>query len=81
MPAWAWGSLLFQSAVVAFASYLAWFWMVLTYPASRLAPFTFLAPMFGVGFGGLLLGEPIGFALLAGLVAIAVGLRLLNARG
>ncbi len=77
----AWLCLFYQSVIVAFASYLAWFWMILTYPASRLAPFTFLAPMFGVGFGGLLLGEPIGLALLAGLVAIAVGLRLLNGRG
>lgn len=77
----AWLCLAYQSVIVAFASYLAWFWLVLTYPAGRLAPFTFLAPLFGIGFGGLLLGEPIGPALLLGLVAIALGLRLLNARG
>lgn len=76
----AWLCLGYQSVVVAFASYLAWFWLVLTYPAGRLAPFTFLAPMFGIGFGGLLLGEPIGPALLVGLAAVAVGLRLLNRR-
>ena len=77
----AWLCLFYQSVIVAFASYLAWFWLVLTYPASRLAPFTFLAPMFGVGFGALLLGEAIGLGLVAGLIAVAVGLRLLNARG
>jgi drug/metabolite transporter (DMT)-like permease len=57
-----------------------WFWLVLAYPASRLAPFTFLTPVFGIGFGGLLLGEPIGLTLLAGAAAVAVGLWLLNAR-
>lgn len=72
--------LAYQSVIVAFASYLAWFWLVLRYPAGRLAPFTFLTPVFGIAFGGLLLGEPIGAALLAGAAAVAVGLRLLNRR-
>ena len=76
----AWLCLAYQSVVVAFASYLIWFWLVLSYPASRLSPFTFLAPMFGICFGGLLLGETIGATLLVGLAAVAVGLRLLNRR-
>src|SRR5262249_21776278 len=54
-----WLSLLFQSVIVAFASYLAWFWMLRHYLASRLSVFSFLTPLFGVGFGVLLLDDPV----------------------
>lgn len=72
------GCLLYQSVIVAFASYLAWFWLVLHYPAGKLSGFTFFTPVFGIAAGGLILGEPLGVPLLAGVAAIAVGLRLLN---
>jgi drug/metabolite transporter (DMT)-like permease len=71
-------ALAYQTVVVAFASYLVWFWLVLAYPANRLSGFTFLTPVFGILCGALLLGEPVGFPILVGLVAIAAGLRLLN---
>ena len=74
----AWASLFYQTAIVAFASYLAWFWMLLEYQAGRLSAFTFLVPLFGVLAGGLLLGETLSFGLLAGLLAICAGLRLIN---
>lgn len=75
--AWAW--LGYQTFVVAFASFLAWFWLVRAYPAGQLAGFTFLTPLFGILAGALLLGEHAGWPVLIGLVAIAAGLRLLNA--
>jgi drug/metabolite transporter (DMT)-like permease len=74
----AWASLFYQTVVVAFASYLAWFWLVSTYPATQISAFTFLTPLFGIIAGSLLLGEPISAALFAGLAAIAVGMRLLR---
>ncbi len=74
----AWISLLYQTVVVAFASYLAWFWLVSVYPATQIAGFTFLTPLFGILAGSLLLGEPTSAALFAGLAAIAVGMRLLR---
>jgi drug/metabolite transporter (DMT)-like permease len=74
----AWLGLGYQTVVVAFASYLAWYWLLLTHPAAKVSGFTFLTPLFGVVFGGLVLGEPISAAIVAGLVAIAVGLRLVN---
>lgn len=43
--------------VVETISYLAWFWLVRTYPPSQLAAFTFLSPAFGVVAGIALLGE------------------------
>ena len=74
------GSLAYQGAVVAFASYLAWFWLLTQYYAARLAVFSFLAPMFGVLFGVTLLGEPMtpffaGAALLVGAGIVLVNLR------
>jgi drug/metabolite transporter (DMT)-like permease len=84
-PAWphatalAWACLAYQGVVVAFASYLAWFWLVLRYPAGRLSGFTFFTPICGVAAGAVVLGESVGPALLAGIVAVAAGLRLLNA--
>lgn len=68
----------YQSVLVAFVSYLAWFWLLAHYPASNLAAFSFWTPVFGVFAGGLLLGEKIS-PLLSGAVAlIAVGIFLVN---
>ena len=46
----------------------------------RVAGFTFLTPLFGILAGAALLGEHVSPALLVGLVAIAVGMRLVNSR-
>ncbi len=72
------GALLYQIVIVAFASYAAWFWLVSRYPASRLAAFTFLTPIFGVAAGGLFLSEPLGPGLIAALVLMASGIYLVN---
>jgi drug/metabolite transporter (DMT)-like permease len=45
-------SMAYQVIVVAFASYLAWFGLMRTYPASTLSAFTFLTPLFAMIFGG-----------------------------
>lgn len=74
----AWASLFYQSVIVAFASYLAWFWLVSTYPATQISGFTFLTPLFGIAAGALLLGEPLSLALFAGLAAVAVGMHLIR---
>ena len=73
-------ALLYQSVVVAFASYLLWFWLIVTYPVPRLAAFTFLAPVFGVLAGVLLMGDPAPWTLAAGLLAVIAGLFLVNRR-
>jgi len=68
----------YQTFIVAFFSYVLWFWMIHTYPVSRLAAFTFLAPIFGVVFGGLLQGDPMTPALWVGLTGVAGGIYLVN---
>jgi drug/metabolite transporter (DMT)-like permease len=80
VTALAWGALFYQTVIVAFLSFLVWFWLILNYPAGRIAGFTFLTPVFGVLAGAVLLGEQASLALGLGVVAIAVGLRLVNAR-
>jgi drug/metabolite transporter (DMT)-like permease len=72
-------SLAFQSVVVAFASYLTWFWLLTRYLAGRLAVFSFLAPLFGVAFGHLVLGDRITTAFLAAAALVGAGIVLVNA--
>jgi drug/metabolite transporter (DMT)-like permease len=74
----AWLSLLFQSVVIAFASFLTWFWMLRRYLASRLTVFSFLTPLFGVGFGVLLLNDPVGLPFAAGAGLVLAGIVMVN---
>ena len=72
------GMLAYQIVVVAFASYLAWFWLISRYPAGRLSSFSFLTPLFGLVAGAVVLAEPIGWALMMALVLVGIGIALVN---
>ena len=78
--AFATGSLLLQAVVGAFASYLAWVWMLAHYPATRISVFVFLTPVFALLFGVWWLNEPVTGGLLAALALVAVGIALVNRR-
>jgi drug/metabolite transporter (DMT)-like permease len=73
-------SLAYQGVIVAFASYLAWFWLLKRYLAARLSVLSFLTPLFGMASGVVFLSEPLSahFALAAAL--IAAGIALVNLR-
>ena len=71
-------SLLAQTVVGAFASYLAWMWMLGRYPATRISAFVFLTPVFALLFGALWLHEPVTLNLLAALVMVTAGIILVN---
>jgi drug/metabolite transporter (DMT)-like permease len=73
-------SLAYQSVVVAFASYLVWFWLLTRYLGGRLAVFAFLAPLFGVAFGRLVLGDPVSPTFLGAAAMVGAGIALVNAR-
>jgi drug/metabolite transporter (DMT)-like permease len=73
--------LAFQGIVVAFASYLAWFWLLTRYLGSQLAVFTFLTPLFGVAFGVVLLDEPVTGAFLVAVVLVGAGIAMVSRRG
>ena len=78
LSALAWSAMLFQVLIVTFVSYLVWFWLIRHYPATRLASFTLLTPVFGLVLGALLLNEPITLRLVVALAAVAVGIVLVN---
>jgi drug/metabolite transporter (DMT)-like permease len=71
-------ALAYQAVVVAFASYLAWFWLLRRHPASDLAPHLFWTPLFGVLAGWALLGDPLSANLGAAAGLIALGIYLVN---
>jgi drug/metabolite transporter (DMT)-like permease len=73
-------SLAFQGVIVAFASYLAWFWLLTRYLAARLAVFSFLSPMFGVIAGVIVLGEPLRPLFAVAAVLVVAGIVLVNLR-
>ncbi|MEI7703083.1 MAG: DMT family transporter [Deltaproteobacteria bacterium] len=77
----AWGSVLFQGVVISFASYLAWFWLLRRYLASRIAVFSFMTPLFGVSFGVLLLGEPVTVSFGAGALLVLAGITVVSLAG
>jgi drug/metabolite transporter (DMT)-like permease len=78
--AFAWGSILVQSAVGAFASYLVWMWMLGRYPATRLSVFVFLTPVFALLFGMGWLGEAVSASLWLALAGVSLGIVLVNRR-
>jgi len=72
------GSVVVQTVVGAFASYLAWMWMLGHYPATKISAFVFLTPLFALLFGMLWLGEAVTLTLALSLGLVAVGIVLVN---
>jgi drug/metabolite transporter (DMT)-like permease len=73
-------SLLFQSFIIAFVSYLIWFKLIHQYSVSRLSVFTFFTPIFGVLFGVIFLNEDLTVSLMIGLPLVSLGIFLVNWR-
>ena len=74
-----WG-LTFQIFAVASFGFLIWFWLMKMYPASTVASFSFLSPVFSVILGWLLLKEEVGLSIWLALIFVAAGLFLINRR-
>ncbi|WP_298912443.1 DMT family transporter [uncultured Roseobacter sp.] len=70
--------LLFQIIAVASLGFLAWFWLLSIYPASSVASFSFLSPVFAVILGWLILGEDVGPKVWIALCLVAAGIYLIN---
>ena len=71
----------YQAVIVAFASYLIWFWLLTRYLANRLMVFSFLTPLFGVAFGVLLLNESLTLTFGLAALLVVAGIALVNAPG
>ncbi|MCY1234240.1 EamA-like transporter family protein [compost metagenome] len=73
-------SLFYQSVLIAFASYLIWFWLLRRYLASRLSVFSFLTPLFGVAFGVVLMHDAVGPRFAVAALLVLAGIVLVNRR-
>ncbi len=73
-------SLAYQGVIVAFASYLAWFWLLTRYLAARLSVFSFMTPLFGVLAGVVILGEPLTPTFVGAALLVGAGIVLVNRR-
>lgn len=71
-------AVLAQGVLIAFFTLLVWFWLLTHYLASRLASFTFLSPLFGVGFGVLLLHDPLDTTFVIGAISVIAGVSIVN---
>jgi drug/metabolite transporter (DMT)-like permease len=72
--------LAFQTIAVASLGFMAWFWLLSLYPASSVASFSFLSPIFAVILGWFLLDEPVGPRVWMALGLVAAGIYLINRR-
>ncbi len=68
----------YQIVIVACISYLAWFWLLTRYLAGRLLVFSFLTPLFGVGFGMVLMGDQPSLHFFAAAAMVVGGIVLVN---
>jgi drug/metabolite transporter (DMT)-like permease len=71
------GAFAYQNVVVS-VTFAMWFALIVRYSASRLSVFTFLAPLFGVAAGHLVLNDPLTPAFALAVVLVAGGLLLVN---
>ncbi len=70
--------LVFQASVVVAAGFAFWFWLLSIYPASGVASFAFLAPIFGILFGIFILKEPTDINFGVGATLVIFGIFLVN---
>ncbi|HZZ62374.1 MAG TPA: DMT family transporter [Roseiarcus sp.] len=67
-----------QGVVVVGLSYVAWFWLLKTYPAPQLAAFTFITPIVGVFAGWLVFGEQVTPMFALAIALVVAGVALVN---
>jgi drug/metabolite transporter (DMT)-like permease len=72
------GAFAYQTVYVVSITFTIWFVLVVRYSAARLSVFTFLAPLFGVAAGHLVLNEPLTPAFAVAVALVAAGLLLVN---
>ena len=71
-------SLAYQSILIAFFSYLMWFYLIHNYPVSRVSSFSFLTPVFATIAGIALLKEPLTLPVILSLIFVSLGIFIVN---
>ncbi len=80
LQVWHLGLLAFQAIGIVGIGFLVWFWILSIYPASDMASFSFLSPVFGVLAGWVILDEAVGVSIIGALALVSVGIVLINYR-
>jgi O-acetylserine/cysteine efflux transporter len=76
---WSWrgvASILFQGALATIAGYGIWSYLLRLYPATIVAPYSLLVPVFGILSAAAVFGERFGALRLAGMGLILLGVAL-----
>jgi drug/metabolite transporter (DMT)-like permease len=71
-------SFVYLVGVLSVGASMLWFWLLSRGAASRVSAFYFLTPIFGLAFGALFLGERVEPADGIGLLAVALGILLVQ---
>jgi drug/metabolite transporter (DMT)-like permease len=71
-------SFVYLVGVLSVGASMLWFWLLSRGAASRVSAFYFLTPIFGLAFGAMLIGEQVGPGDALGLVAVALGILLVQ---
>lgn len=71
-------SFAYQAIIIAFISYLLWFFLVHSYSVTRLSAFTFLTPVFAALAGAVFLNEPLTLRVILSLILVSVGIYVVN---
>jgi drug/metabolite transporter (DMT)-like permease len=72
------GSFVYLVAIISVGASLIWFWLLRHGEASRVTAYYYLTPVFGLALAALLLREPLALTDVAGLIAIAGGIALVQ---
>jgi drug/metabolite transporter (DMT)-like permease len=73
-------AMFYQTVIVAFLSYWAWFYLIHVYPVTTLSAFSFFTPIFGVFLSSFILNEPLSLGLLMALGLVSLGIYFVNKR-
>ncbi|MEZ5872844.1 MAG: DMT family transporter [Nitratireductor sp.] len=75
-----WAVFAFQVLGVVSAGFMLWFWILSIYPASDMASYAFLTPVFGVILGWFFFNEQLTSNVVFSLVLVGAGIWLVNRR-
>ena len=70
--------LVVQASVVVTGGFITWLWLFSIYPASTVASFSFLTPVFSLILGAVFFQESITWLLAVGATLVAAGIVLVN---
>jgi len=72
------GIFAFQVIVIVAIGFVVWFWILSVYPATSMASFSLLTPVFGVFFGWLIFDDALSLPFFGALSLVGAGLVLVN---